>query len=52
MLCLAINLKLLTSLIPVKLPKSDYRAWVKKIGSMAIKLEAHPGYNSNSHTKT
>ena len=52
MLCPAINLKLLTLLIPVELPESDYRAWVKKVGSVAAKLEAHPGYNSDSHTKT
>jgi hypothetical protein len=48
----AINLKLSTSLIPVDLPESDYKAWVKKVGGVAAKLEAHPGYNSDSHTKT
>jgi hypothetical protein len=48
----AINLKLSTSLIPVELPESDYRAWVRKVGSVAAKLEAHPGYKSDRQTKT
>ena len=48
----AINLKLSTSLIPVELPESDYKAWVRRVSSVAAKLEAHPGYNSDSHTKT
>ena len=48
----AINLKLSTSLIPVELPESDYKAWVRKVGGVAAKLEAHPGYKSDSHTKT
>ena len=52
MLCPAINLKLSTSLIPVELPESDYKAWVRKVGGVAAKLEAHPGYNSDSHIKT
>jgi hypothetical protein len=48
----AINLKLSTSLIPVELPESNYKAWVKKVSGVAAKLEAHPGYNSDSHTRT
>ena len=52
MLCPAINLKLSTSLIPVELPESDYKAWVRKVGGIAAKLKAHPGYNSDSYTKT
>ena len=52
MLCPAINLKLLTSLIPVKLPELDYKAWVRKVRSIAAKLKAYPGYNSDSYTKT
>lgn len=48
----AINLKLSTSLIPVELPELNYKAWVKKVGGVAAKLEAHPGYNSDSHTET
>ena len=52
MLCPVINLKLLTLLIPVKLPKLDYKAWVRKVGSIAAKLKAYPGYNSDSYTKT
>ena len=52
MLCPAINLKLLTSLIPVDLPKSDYKAWVRKVSRVVAKLEAYPSYNSDSNTKT
>ena len=52
MLCPVINLKLSTSLILVKLPESDYKAWVRKVGSIAAKLEVYPGYNSDSYTKT
>ena len=52
MLCPAINLKLSTLLIPVELPKSDYKAWMRKVDSITVKLEAHPGYNSDSYTKT
>ena len=52
MLCPVINLKLLNSLILVKLPESDYKAWVRRVSGVAAKLEAHPGYNSDSHTKT
>ena len=48
----AINLKLSNSLIPVDLPESDYEAWVKKVGRVAAKLEAHPGYNSDGNTRT
>jgi hypothetical protein len=48
----AINLKLSTSLIPVELPEADYKAWVRKVGNVAAKLEAHPGYKSDSQTKT
>ena len=51
MLCPVINLKLLTSLIPVDLPESDYKAWVRRVSRVAVKLEAHPGYNSDSNTK-
>ena len=51
MLCPTINLKLSTSLIPVDLPKSDYKVWVRRVSRVAAKLEAHPGYNSDSNTK-
>ena len=52
MLCPIINLKLLNLLISVELPESDYKAWVRRVSGVAAKLEAHPGYNSDSHTKT
>ena len=51
MLCPAINLKLSTSLIPVDLSELDYKAWVRRVSRVAAKLEAYPGYNSDSNTK-
>ena len=48
----AINLKLSTLLIPVELPESNYEAWVRKVSGIAARLEAHPGYRSDIHTKT